>query len=137
MNISGLFRIRFVRHYEGYILREFHFFAFKSQQKASEKRPFSVFFIFFFWTNKSILMFHVSFCRYFESYIFIPNFFYIINIFRFISEKHAFCNYSIFFAYFLHKSWVSNVRIFSDGLSRLSWKEMLVYNFFPVKFYFY
>jgi len=36
---------------------------------------------------------------------------------------------------FLHKSRVSNIHFFLIAFQRFSWKE--IYNFFPVKFYFY
>jgi len=80
---------------------------------------------------------HVSFCRYFKYLHFLYRiFFHTINIFRFISEKRAFCNYSIFFRIFF--SQVSNLKhthFFSGSLSKFLWKEMLVYNFFPIIFY--
>jgi len=83
-------------------------------------------------------MFHLSFCRYFEYLHFLYwIFFHKINIFHFVSEKRAFCNYLIFFRIF--SSQVSNLEhmLFFSGLSRFLRKEMLVYNFFPIKFYFY
>ena len=46
MNISGLFRARFVRHYEGYILREF-------QNKKRPRKHFRAIF------NESSIFFHM------------------------------------------------------------------------------
>jgi len=58
MNISDLFTAKFVRHYEGYILRrlhlEFQSFALNlNEQRASEKKGF--FSVFYFFSTKLIL----------------------------------------------------------------------------------
>jgi len=116
MNISGLFKARFV------ITRDTFYENFEAlrlnlnEQRASEKKNFFIkrcFLFFFYWTNRSILMLQVSFYNYFEYlHFFIPIFFHIINIFRFISEKRIFCNYSIFFRIFSSQVWsLSNIRI--------------------------
>jgi len=91
--------------------------------------------------NRSILMFHSHFIVISNIYIFISNFFSYNQYLSFqylsffISEKRAFCNYSIFSHIFFTS--LKHTYFFSDGLSRLSCREMLVYNFFSVKFYFH
>ena len=121
------------------ILREFQSFAFKSQWTESEwKKTFFDVFKIFFLLNKSILIFHVSFCSYFEYvYFFIPIFFHTINIFRFINEKRFFVTFD-FFSRIFFTSLESRTYafLFWWSFNTFFW-EMLVYNFFLVKFYFY
>jgi len=106
-----------------------------------KKRSFSGFF-FFDWTNRSILMFHIfTFCSYFKYLHFLYRFFFIQLVFLFYKRKTCFLQLFDFFSHTfftgLESTQVKCTHFFSDGLSRLSWREMLVYNFFPIKFYFY
>ena len=98
-----LVQVRFVRHYEGYILREFQIL----------RLNLNGFNFFFYWTNRSILMFHVSFCRYFEYlHFFYTEFFSYNQYLSFYKRKNVlFATIRFFFAHFLHKSRVSNICI--------------------------
>jgi len=106
-----------------------------NEQRASEKKSFSIALFFFLLNYRSIVMFHISFYKYFEYLHFsYQAFFHTINILCFVSKKHAFCYYSILFRTF--SSQVSSFK-YTHFFRRFSWREMLVYNFFRLKFYFY
>jgi len=120
--------------------------CFKSRWTQNERKKafFDVFN--FFSTNRLILMFHVSFCRYFEYLHFLYRFFSYNQYLSFYKRNSCFLQlYSIYYYYysiffrilFSQVLSLKHVHFFSDDLWRLLWREMLVYNFFPIKFYFY
>jgi len=135
MNISNSFRVRFV------IMRATFYKNFGAlrlnldKQRAREKKPFPMVFIFFS-TNRLILIFHILFCRYFEYLHFLYRTLFPYNqYFSFYKRKMCFLQ---LFDFFAHIFIISLKHIsFLMAFRRFSWKEMLVYNFFPVKFYFY